>query len=121
MFKTVRTQTQVVAAGTAALKKKAIAEATEEFNAGVSALVAGVPEAERESWAKQETEARSVLADPTSLAPYLAELAVSRGLGETKEELAQKVMASVSVYESAHAKLLGKYQSQVKSIEAEFQ
>lgn len=102
-------------------KAKALSEALTTFNAGVAELVKGIPDTERESWGKQEHEARNVLADPTFQASYLGQLAISRGLNETTEELAVKVMANVSVYETAHAKLLGEYQSRIKAIEAEFQ
>lgn len=101
-------------------KAKALSEALSTFNTGVSELVKGIPETERESWSKQEYEAKNVLADSSFPAPYLEQLALSRGLNETKEELAAKVMGNVAIYELAHAKLLGEYQKKVKSIESEY-
>lgn len=101
-------------------KDKALSEALSTFNAGVDELVKGIPETERESWGKQEYEAKNVLADPTFQAPYLEQLVLSRGLNETKEELAGKVMSNVAIYELAHAKLLGEYQKKIKAIESEY-
>lgn len=101
--------------------KRTLLEVTaKKFSEEVAELVKGIPETERESWSKQEYEAKNVLADPSFQAPYLEQLALSRGLNESKVELAGKVMNNVAVYELAHAKLLGEYQKKIKVIESEY-
>lgn len=102
-------------------KQAAISKATDTFNNSVVELVKGIPNSERESWTKQEHEARNVLADPSFQAPYLSTLAENRGLNETVTELAQKVIDNVAIYETEHAKLLGTFQAELKRIEAEYQ
>lgn len=89
---------------------------TREFEAGVAALVSGIPLAERESWPKQEMEARNYIIDPTASTPYLSQLAQVRN--EPIAELVDKVLVKVTLFEQQHAILLGTYHMKVKALEA---
>lgn len=68
------------------------------------------------SWEKQEMRARKYLEDPLVGCPQLDMLALSRGLGETVDQLAQKIVANAEAYETAYFALLGKYQQKKKAV-----
>lgn len=82
----------------------------------VDELTSKAPFAEIVSYDKQEAEARAYLIDNTTNTPYLEILAQSRGLNETIEELAIKVVANADQYCVAHAMLLGEYQKLIRTL-----
>lgn len=120
MFKNIKTAEQLSKEQNYREEASAILVATNTFNEGVAALVKGIPKSERESWPKQEYEARNILSDPNFPAPYLTRLAERRGKGETAAQLANKVMKNVAVYEESHADLLGDFQAEMKRIEEDY-
>lgn len=87
-------------------------QALQEYNQAVELLIGQVPNTELSSWTKQETEARN-LNLPT---PMLDQLVISRELGETREELADKIIANADAYAVSYAQVLGEYQAKLKAI-----
>ena len=84
----------------------------------VQAIAGQVEPVEMASWPKQEQQARAYLADQNAPTPLLDGLLVGRNLGETKAELAQKIVANADGYQVAYSTVLGKYQSLMKQLEA---
>jgi len=80
--------------------------------------IAKVTPHEMVSWADQEAEASDYIQDNTVITPALSALIEARGLGETVEELANKVLDNALAYRQAYYPLLGKYQKLVKQLEA---
>jgi hypothetical protein len=62
------------------------------------------------TWGKQEQEARALVADPIAVTPMIDGLVVARGLGETREQLAQKIIMAADYKAGLIADCLGKYQ-----------
>lgn len=87
-----------------------------KFKTDCDALTGGVPVDEALSWKKQEERAREYLADTTQQSPQLEALALSRGLGETVEQLAVKIVTNADNYEMAHLTILGEYQAAKKAV-----
>lgn len=85
---------------------------TESFKA----LVGEVNFYELSSWTKQESQARAYIADNLSITPLLDGLLLSRNLGETKLELANKIIAAADAYEVAFSAILGQYQNRMNDI-----
>ena len=92
------------------------AKITNTFNDEVNTLVNSVSNHEMVSWNKQENEARSYVLDNTIPTPFIDVLLVSRGFGETKQELVTKIITNADAYELSYGALLGKYQSVIKQI-----
>ena len=93
-----------------------LAEAKQTYEDGIKSLIGDIPYTEIASWDKQESEARALLADSNAKTPFLGVLVLSRNLGETREQLATKVVANSDAYEQGAAQLLGEYQAKVKQI-----
>ena len=66
------------------------------------------------SWRKQEEEARAWDADNNAVTPRIDILLVERGLGETKQELVDKIIANADAYLIIYAELLGRYQKALR-------
>lgn len=98
-------------------KQQALIQAKAEYDTGIKQLIGDVPYTEIASWDKQEAEARAVLADANVATPFIDALRVSRGLGESRVELAGKIVANADAYALGAADLLGKYQAKLKEIE----
>lgn len=75
-----------------------------------------VTELEYSTWAQQEAEARTYLADSSSSTPMLSILAENRGI--TVAEMANKVIAAVNAYNAKIATMLGKKQKVENEIKA---
>lgn len=101
-------------------KAKELAEAARQLDIESRQLTHAVPYQEMISWQKQEAEARALKADPNASTPFLSKLATARNLGETVEELADKVITNADFYADNFADILGAYQKQVKDIEAKY-
>jgi len=69
------------------------------------------------SYITQEKEAREWNNDNTIDTPFIDALLTSRNLGETKQELVDKIIGHADAYITEYANLLGKYQSLVKQIQ----
>lgn len=95
----------------ARIRNEAARLAESEFNSTVQLITSNTPKIESDSWGKQEIEAR----DLTKPTPLIDGLIVSRGLGETREELAAKIIANADEYAVHYANALGKYQAAIRS------
>lgn len=111
-FKNIKTATDLANEVQAATNQQTKQQALDEYNAAMEAMIGKVPNTELSSWAKQETEARN-LAGAT---PLIDGLIVSRGLAETREELAAKIIANSNAYTAGYAQVLGAYQAKLKAI-----
>lgn len=80
------------------------------------------PAPERETWQQQLNEAMAYLSAAASkkadvFTPMIDTLIVSRGLEETKEELAQKILANATTYGQAIAEILGAKKQELTAID----
>ena len=112
MFKNIKTAEQLAQEKAQADLVRAKQQALSEYESAIEAMIGKVPNTELSSWAKQETEARN-LDKPT---PMIDQLCISRGLGETREELAAKIIANADAYAVGYAQVLGEYQAKLKEI-----
>lgn len=82
----------------------------------ISQINQGASQNEMLTWTKQEQEARALLDDETAKTPLIDGLIVSRGLEETREELAQKIVGAADFTAIQIAKHLGEHQAAKRSI-----
>lgn len=68
------------------------------------------------SWGKQELEARAFVKSSTSATPLIDTLIVARGKGETKADLANKIIAVSDAYAAKSGEIVGRYQVKRKAI-----
>lgn len=94
------------------LDSQAKQKALQDYNQAVEAIIGQVPNTELSSWTKQETEARNI----TGPTPMIDQLIISRGLGETREVLAAKIIVNADAYAVGYARVLGEYQAKLKAI-----
>lgn len=80
-----------------------------EFSKAMNAVVAGYPEKEISSWAKQETEARAYQANNNAITPLVDALSQARGL--EKAELVSRIIAKADLFASVSGSLIGKRQA----------
>ena len=113
MLKNIKTSEELAQEKAKADLEQAKAQALTEYEAAIEAMIGRVPHTELSSWAKQEAEARN-LDKPT---PMIDQLVISRGLGETREELAAKIIANADAYAIGYAQVLGEYQAKLKALE----
>ncbi|MDH4566192.1 hypothetical protein E8E95_05825 [Pseudomonas sp. BN414] len=78
------------------------------YEAEFVAIKQQYPDAERESWPIQLSEAAALAEDAQAPAPFLDALLLARGFGETRAELAAKVQAKNQAYSVVSASLTGK-------------
>lgn len=76
----------------------------------------GANQNEMMTWGKQEQEARALMADPASLTPMIDGLVISRGLSETREQLAGKIILAADYKTGLIAECLGEYQAQKRAL-----
>lgn len=72
---------------------------------------------ETASWKLQEDEARAWVADTSASTPLLDALLTARAMGETKEELIQKILTKADTYKVLYGTMLGQYHAKQKIIE----
>ncbi|MBD3610539.1 MAG: hypothetical protein HUJ30_08320 [Gammaproteobacteria bacterium] len=75
------------------------------------------PSAERETWPKQEQEARAYAADPVTPVPFIQGLATARGI--TVDEQVSRIITKADAYAATAAAAIGKRQKledQIQSI-----
>lgn len=70
------------------------------------------------SFTTQEKEARAWNADNTVSTPFVDALLASRNLGETKQELVDKIITKADAYTVVYADMLGKFQNLIKQVQA---
>ncbi len=83
-------------------------ELNHAYESALAKLVAGYPEAEQKSWARQEAEATAYTADNSASTPFLSALASERGI--TVAQLAPLVLANAQAFAQASAVLTGRRQ-----------
>ncbi|MBE0498584.1 MAG: hypothetical protein IBX43_05005 [Campylobacterales bacterium] len=88
--------------------KRALQVINDEFDAKLQLLIAGIPEGERASWTKQESEARAYALDPLAYTPLLDSLAFSRGVD--KAYLVGKVIEKADLYSQSVGAIIGERQ-----------
>ena len=115
-FESPEERTNIVESALDNAKKLKIEELKNEFDKIVDEFLFDTSLSEKLSWDKQESEARGFLAEPTSPTPYLDLLVISRNKGETKEVLANLIVAKANLYVEFHGNLLGTYHSKLTEI-----
>lgn len=93
-----------------------LVEINQAYTQAVYAIVQGTPELERDSWIKQELEARAYSASNTAPTPYVDTLATARGI--PRALLLTKILEKVALYETAHAYLTGLRQAKEDALNA---
>lgn len=89
---------------------------SEAFDRAANNIIAQYPAIERDSWPKQEAEARAYLADTTSPTPLLTAIATARGISVA--DLAARVIANADVYAVAGGEIIGRKQARMDAISA---
>ena len=84
----------------------------------LNSVMGEVASFESASYTKQEIEARAWNSDNNTSTPFIDNLLISRNLGETKQELVDKIIAKADAYQVFYASMLGKFQALVKQIDA---
>lgn len=96
-----------------------MAEIMEAYHGAVAAISGNSLDVfEIASWGTQEAQARAVLANATAGAPMLDAMRAPRGKGETKEQLAAKIVAAADAYAAAYAPILGRKQAKLDALAA---
>lgn len=87
------------------LKGAKIVEINTAFTEAAQALTDGYPEAERMTWATQQSEVMAWAVDTNAPTPYLDGLAAARGI--TPEEMRQKTLEQTQLFMAASQQLVG--------------
>lgn len=93
-----------------------LAEINQAYAQAVADMVRDTPDFERESWPKQEFEAKLYVLDNNSPTPYVDVLATARGI--PRALLLTKILEKVALYEAAHAYLTGLRQAKEDALNA---
>lgn len=93
-----------------------IAEIDAGYNAAIAIIAASYPETERNSWAKQEAEARAWTANNAAATPLLS--AISSARGSTIAAICAKVIANADAYAIYAGATIGKRQAKMIAIAA---
>ena len=70
------------------------------------------------SWAKQEAQSRAWIVDNSTVTPIIDALLLTRNMGETKEELINKIIAKADAYETLYGQILGKFHNREKALDS---
>lgn len=92
----------------------------QEINFGYSQSLKALTTAnsyEAVSWAKQEAQSRAWIVDNATVTPIIDALLLTRNMGETKEELINKIIAKSDAYETLYGAILGKFHNREKALE----
>jgi hypothetical protein len=92
-----------------ALKKAKLAEINREFEKAMQQVIDGIPATERESWKKQEDEARAYISNNSSITPLIDALALSRSVD--KVELVTRIIAKADLFAGISGTLIGRRQA----------
>lgn len=98
-----------------ALKDLKITEIANAYEQAMQDLVSDYPLKERETWRKQEEQARAFVADNQALTPGLDALAAASG--RDKDELANTIIAKSDALLVASLSLTGKKQALIAQID----
>lgn len=86
-------------------KAKVLTDANADYESQVKSLTADVPESEKLTWTKQETEARGWTADNSYPTPLVDGIVATRGVD--KAELVAKIIVKADLYAVAVGQLTG--------------
>lgn len=86
------------------------------FNAAVAAITSPYPGDERDSWPKQEAEARSYVANNTASTPLLSAIAAARGIAQS--DLAARVITNADNFAGLAGAAIGRRQARMDAISA---
>lgn len=100
-------------------KQQAVRRINRNYDEAMNALVTEYPEKERESWGKQEREARDWLADNTKATPFMDAMLVAR-TDLTKTQLANLIITKSDTLADATGQLTGKRHIKEAEIEAAY-
>jgi hypothetical protein len=92
------------------------AEVDAAYNAAISVISSAYPATERDSWSKQEAEARAYVANNSAATPLLSALAGARGI--TIADLASRVITKADSYVIVAGALIGRRQARQDVIAA---
>lgn len=91
-----------------ATRQRKLDEINALYEGEFAAIKRQYPDAERESWPIQLSEAAALAADPQAETPFLDGLRINRGFGEAVPELAEKVRLKNAAYIALSFTLTGK-------------
>ena len=84
----------------------------------LNAVIGETADFESASYTKQETEARAWNVDNNVSTPFIDGLLNGRNLGETKQELVDKVITRANAYVAFYTAQLGKFQRLIKEVDS---
>lgn len=100
------------------IKAEKLAELNASFSQAIGTIKAGYPPEEIESWAKQESEARALVAGTAKNPPLLTAMALARGIDVMN--LAARVIANADAWIALSGTLIGKRQAYEDQVVAAF-
>lgn len=98
------------------IRAEQLAAINAEARRRASALTAGYPDFERQTWPTQEREALAWQADPSAPTPYLDGIATARGIAP--EDMRAKTLEAVLAFRAASQYLVGTRQALRDAIHA---
>ncbi|MDD3452553.1 hypothetical protein [Sulfurimonas sp.] len=87
-----------------------------EYETAIAQLIQGTPESEKNTWSKQEAEARAYIADHTASTPLIDGIATARGVDRVY--LIGKIIEKADAYTVAIAQLTGARQAKEDQLNA---
>src|SRR5690606_9577402 len=103
-------------------KARKLAEINAAYKAAMLPITSTYPSEERDSWAKQEKEARAYLADSNAPTPFIDYMLQERPVEGGKAELVNRIMAKVEAYEQdvgVHTGIRHRLEDQLETAQTE--
>jgi hypothetical protein len=98
------------------VKTEKLNEINTSFGQAMLPIINGIPATERDSWAKQEDEARAYIAYGGAATPLIDALAATRGVD--KAELVSRIIAKADLFATISGQLIGKRQALEDAVNA---
>ncbi len=98
------------------LKQLKVAEINAAFEQDMQPIINGIPAIERESWRKQEEEARAYVANNAAFTPLIDALASSRSVN--KAELVTRIIQKADLFAGISGTLIGRRQGLEDTLDA---
>jgi hypothetical protein len=92
------------------------AEIDAAYDAALLVITSKYPESERNSWAKQESEARAWTANNSAATPLLTAICTARGI--TLAQQVAKVITNADAYAQIAGAIIGKRQALISQVDA---
>lgn len=99
-------------------KTTKLAQIKAQYESAIKEMVGDIDNTEMASWTKQEAEARAWMADNNAVTTIVDNLLIGRNMGESKAEIATKIITKADGYAVAYAQVLGMYHAKQKALEA---